>query len=382
MNMSRKVIVCLPLFSLALFSCAFISQVEAVTPNASLFFDIANKTINKGDEVTVSIRVNTGNRPVNAVSGSFKIPKNFELQSIETTDSILDFWVNEPKALNNVVSFQGVAVKKSYQGANGLIFTIRGIATASPTLTFNFSEGSVLSDDGLGTNVLGLLNKGLFAVRDIVLVAGTTKPTVVTNNSGVNTTSPNLALNNTPTVTPIIPPVITSISPPIDQSQSFSLLGKGTPNVLTKIDFQDITEPSFGRSFVQSVITDRVKLSDVEIQNDSGGIFSYVSPHNLVTGVYNVVPSYVSPDKAESIVGNGVKVFITENTLSKILIIIINALVLVIPVMTLVLLLIFLPWYFRRRLHVINKKMELEEEKIDAEERALMKNRGQARKIQ
>ena len=356
-------------FSLALFSCTFISYVEAVTPNTSLFFDVINNKVNKGDEVVVGIRVDASDQSINAVSGSFKIPtKSFTLESIETNASIIDFWVHEPKVADDTISFEGVALKKPYQGANGLIFTIKGIAVVKGTLTFNFNEGSILANDGLGTNVLGSLKSVLIAVRDTMPVVDTTKSTLAVNektskrtqeikstNSLASTVvaTENQAVSQTP---PIILPVITNVPAPIDPSQSFYLAGKGTPNVLTQIKFQDISDPSIGRKIVRSLRTDRI---------------SYVSPKNLVAGVYNAVPEYIGLTKTENLIGTGVKIFITENTLSRILIIIINVLILIIPILALVLIIIFLPWYFKKEAHIIGKRMELEEEKIDAEEKML-----------
>ena len=197
-----------------------------------------------------------------------------------------------------------------------------------------------------------------------------------------NTASQSIAPNSVPAVTAIIPPIITGSSPPINQSQSFSITGKGMPNALTKIQFQDVTDLSFGVRFVRFFDKGRISLSDVEIPNDSNGLFSYVSPSNLVAGVYNVVPSYVSLDNAKNVIGYGIKLFITDNILNRILMIIINALILVIPIMALILIIIFLPWYFKKELHVIGKKMELEEQKIDAEERNLAQDKAQRKRIQ
>ena len=62
---------------------------------------------------------------------------------------------------------------------------------------------------------------------------------------------------------------------------------------------------------------------------------------------------------------------VSETTVTKILISIINILVLVLPIIALGVLVFFLPWYFIKRTHLINKKMELEEEKINNEENKL-----------
>ncbi len=375
MSISRKILIYLPLFPLLLFSCVFISYAKADGPNATLFFSAGSRNFIKSDEINISIKVKTPDQTINAVSGSFKIPKSFKLESIETIGSIMDFWVSEPRVEANTISFQGVAIKKPYQGDNGLVFTIKGVATTAGKLQFNFGDGAILADDGQGTNVLGSLKGLTLSVKDIAPIASnssSTRPKVLTNNiakeiNDVN--SKNITLSST-----IFPPVITSDVPSINQTQNFTLKGKGTPNVLTKIKFQDITEPSFGVSLIRFLIKDRATLSDIEVKNDSNGLFSYVSPNNLVAGVYNALPEYTNSAQTGNIMGTGIKVFITENTLNKVLIIIINALVLIIPILVLILSIIFMIWYFIRRLHIMHKQMELDEKKIDAEERNLLKN--------
>lgn len=69
---------------------------------------------------------------------------------------------------------------------------------------------------------------------------------------------------------------------------------------------------------------------------------------------------------------NGVAL-LAETTIPRLLIYIINILVLVIPVIALLLLAFFLPWYFKKRTHLISKKLELEEEQINFQEDELIK---------
>lgn len=363
MGISRKTFLISVAF-FAIFSCAFILDAHA-SSDASLFFDTTQKIFNTGDEAVVSVRVESPNQNINAVTGSFKLPKNFRLESIEDTGGILDFWVMEPKAVNNVISFEGVAIKKPYRGDNGLVFSMRGIVTTPGTLSFRFDDGVILADDGLGTNILGSLRSLSIIIKDAVK-----PPDIATLDVQVDTTNGQIM-----TPAPILTPFITSKILPINPSESFTIEGKGTPNALTKIDFQDVTAPSVGVSLIRFLVKGRVPLSNVEVKNDANGVFSYMSPNNLVAGVYNAVPEYVNSDKTKGVIGTGIKLFIQEDTINKILIIIINVLVLVVPIMTLILIIIFLPWYFIRRLHIMRKQMEFEEQKIDIEERHLVEKK-------
>jgi hypothetical protein len=322
-----------------IFGAVFVPNTTLASGNASLFFDVAGKTFTKGDTLNINIKVNSSDKKINAVSGSFKIPKNFQLQSIETSGSFLDFWVNEPKVSGNILSFQGVAIKNPYQGSDGLIFSIKGVVTAKGTLSFNFKQGSILADDGLGTDVLGVLKGVSLVVKDVGVVAEKTEPNVATAPALVPT---------------VLPPVINSNFLAVDESENFSLKGKGVPNALTEINFENTEQPSWSEKiakFFTIAVRNEIEISHVDVQNDKNGAFSYEFPSNLVAGVYNVVPSYIDSNKNINIQGKGTQIYINENTICVILIAIINTLILVIPALALIIIILFL---FRYLLKILS----------------------------
>jgi len=334
------------------------------TGSAGLFLSAPSTQVEQGKKVTVDVKIQSPGQSINAISGAITFPEALvKVASISKDKSIVNLWTKDPTIERNKILFEGVILNPGFQGSSGLVFRVTFEAQHTGTALLGWSDGAILANDGLGTNILNSLKN-----LSLTIIKATSPEGNRTNQISDNTL---------PVTLSIIPPVITSISPPADPSQSFSITGKGTPNALTKIEFQDVTEPSLGVKFVRFFVKDRTQLADVELKNDNSGIFSYVSPKNLVAGVYNAVPSYQSSDKTESIIGYGIKVFIKDNTLNQILIVIINALVLIIPITALILIIIFLPWYFRKRLHIMNKQLELEEEKIGIQEKNLAGNKPQ-----
>jgi hypothetical protein len=329
--------------------------------SAGLFFSTPSRQTEEGEVFSVDVKVQSSLESINAISGGVTFPEAIvRVVSTSKDKSIINLWTQEPKIQTNKILFEGLILNPGWKGASGSVFKITFEAKRAGTVSLGFSEGAILANDGAGTNILGSL-KGLS----------------ITIGKNINPFEAGPSSAESPTVSKssqTTPPVITSVSPPANYSESFSVMGKGTPKATTKIEFQDVTEPSIGIRIVRSLVTNRVGLSDVEVKNDDKGIFSYISPKNLVAGTYNVVPSYVGDDKTENAIGYGIKLFVKDNILNEVLIIIINALVLVIPIVALVLIILFLPWYFKKRLRIMNRQMELEEEKIGAEGNSLMQN--------
>lgn len=112
----------------------------------------------------MSIRVNTENVAVNAVDGILAFNSNaLEVLSISKAGSVIGVWVQEPKYSNSqgVVDFSGVILNPGYTGRSGLVLTIVFRVKASGSI--NFSSGSVLANDGYGTNVLRAMTGSTFS---------------------------------------------------------------------------------------------------------------------------------------------------------------------------------------------------------------------------
>lgn len=327
--------------------------------SASLYFGIVPKSVQEGDIVTVSIRVKDKNEPINAVSGVVSFPENLlKVVSISKEKSLITLWTQEPKIERGRIPFEGVVLNPGFQGDNGLVFQVTFKAKNTGQVNLSFAEGSVLANDGLGTNVLSFLSGTNFRITGASIKPGLSLP----QNSIVQIPTKNKIVKL---------PVITNFSMATTVKTTFFLFGKGEPNALTKIVFRDISTKSLGEKFVASVDTKKLKLDEVIIKNNDKGVFSYIGPKNLLAGVYSATPFLVDTDKNIEKPGPGVQLLVSDSKIVKTLVVVINVLGLLIPIVTLCVIIYFIPWYSFRKMRVIKKKFGLEEEKIEITEHQL-----------
>jgi hypothetical protein len=141
-------------FYLSLFGFGFFlaPKVEA----ASLVISPATISVEEGQSVTLIVSVASPDQAMNAVSGTISFSKNIlEVTSLSKTSSIVSLWVTEPSFSNSggTASFEGVVLNPGFQGSSGRIFSLSFRAKAAGTATISFSSGSVLANDGQGTNI-------------------------------------------------------------------------------------------------------------------------------------------------------------------------------------------------------------------------------------
>jgi hypothetical protein len=109
-----------------------------------------------GQSFSVRIMVSSS-QAVNAVSAVLAYPTDkLQVTSISKIGSILNLWVEEPSFSNTqgTVSMEGVVPNPGYVGAGGPVVTINFRVIEAGTATLRFSSGSLLANDGYGTNIL------------------------------------------------------------------------------------------------------------------------------------------------------------------------------------------------------------------------------------
>lgn len=320
---------------------------------ASLFLNKSQSTVGEGDNITIDVKVKSPDQAINAVSGSITFPGDLlQIVSISRDNSILNIWTHDPNINRNKISFEGVILNPGYIGQGGNIFHITFQAKKIGTATISFNEGSLLANDGLGTNIIAGLNSTTFSIigsgaLDLI------RPIASTNNKL-------LAL-----------PVITEYSESVFSKDSVYLRGKGEPNAVTKLAFEEVSKKSFGEQFMDFIQSKKKRLTDVLVKNNDKGLFEYITPNNLVAGVYNATPFLVDDNTNTSKPGLGVRLFVSDSKIIKALIVFINVLILLIPIVGLIMLIYFIPWYSSRRMRILKRKMGLEEEKIQLTEHEL-----------
>lgn len=153
-----KSFACLLFFTLVLLPQARVSA-------DTLFVSPTAGNYNVGQTFSIRVLVSTSGRAVNAISGSVSFPREqMQVTSVSKTGSILSLWVVEPTFSNAVgsVNFEGVVPNPGYIGSSGTVLTINFRVVAPGDATVRVSSGSILANDGLGTNILRTMGTSSF----------------------------------------------------------------------------------------------------------------------------------------------------------------------------------------------------------------------------
>jgi len=139
-----------------LMSVAFVT-LPLTAEAATLYLSPSSGSHYKGENFKINILVSS-DIAINGVSGVLDFPTQYiKVVSIDKGNSVLNFWVEEPSfsnasALGNI-RFEGVALNPGFMGNGQNIATITFRADWQGTADLNFSQWSILANDGLGTDV-------------------------------------------------------------------------------------------------------------------------------------------------------------------------------------------------------------------------------------
>lgn len=143
---------------------------------ATLSVTPSSGTFRVGDSFSVSIAVASPAEAMNAAEGVLAFPKDLlQAVSVSKSGSIINLWAQEPSFSNSdgTVSFEGVALNPGFTGASGKILSVTFKVKSAGSAALSFSSGSVLANDGKGTNILTDLGRA-----ELVLSSGAERPSV------------------------------------------------------------------------------------------------------------------------------------------------------------------------------------------------------------
>lgn len=149
--------------ALLFFWGAFVFAVEA----ASLRLTPSTGVYQAGSTFTAQVQVVTGGDPVNAAEGTLSFnPNELSVVAVNRSSSIFNLWVAEPTFSNSAgtISFSG-GVPSGYSGSVGNVLTVTFRAKNAGSPRVSFTNGSVLANDGRGTNILTSMNGGSFTIQ-------------------------------------------------------------------------------------------------------------------------------------------------------------------------------------------------------------------------
>jgi len=159
-------------------SLLFFLLTPVVCLAATLSVSPSTGVYNAGSTFVVRLVVNTEGKPINAAEGTLKFnPQELTVVSVDRSNSIFNLWVTEPTFSNTAgtINFSG-GLPSGYTGANGSIFNIVFRTASAATARVSITGGSVLANDGMGTNVLSSMNGGNYTIQ---AVANVPRPEVV-----------------------------------------------------------------------------------------------------------------------------------------------------------------------------------------------------------
>ncbi len=163
--------------SLALAAAFFVFSFSPNTAEAAtLTLSPASGTHPQGQTFSVNVNLSTpATEAANAVSGRISFPQDvLDGVSVSKAGSIVNLWVREPSISNGEVVFEGLILNPGFQGNNGKLLSINFRGKKPGNASVDFSFGSVLANDGNGTNIL----RG-FGNASYVISAPSTNPTTV-----------------------------------------------------------------------------------------------------------------------------------------------------------------------------------------------------------
>ncbi len=168
----------------------FVSAAEAATLSVSP----ATGNFSTQNTITVSLEVNT-NQAINGVEGVLEFPTSkLELLRFSKSRSIMSMWVQEPSFSNGgqtgVFQFSAIKLNPGFVGSRGnvvdVVFRVKDAGVAN----LSFSSGSVLANDGKGSNLLSSFGSAVYT-----LVKTQNQGGVVVTAPGANNTLPTVSRN-------------------------------------------------------------------------------------------------------------------------------------------------------------------------------------------
>ncbi len=121
-----------------------------------------------GETFSVRIMVSSPRQAINAISGVLSYPSDkLQVTSVSKIGSVLSLWVQEPSFSNSkgTVTFEGVVPNPGFSESNGRVLAVNFKVVGTGTADVKLSSGSILANDGYGTNVLKTLGSASFTLE-------------------------------------------------------------------------------------------------------------------------------------------------------------------------------------------------------------------------
>lgn len=152
----------------ALLVAGFLLLVAPSAEAASLYFSPSSGSYTVGNTLSINVYVSSADQAMNAASGIISFPQDkLEVISFSKNSSIFALWVQEPSFSNSAgtVNFEGIVLNPGFTGSSAKVITITFRTKTAGNASLIFSSGSVLANDGKGTNILTSLGSAQFSLE-------------------------------------------------------------------------------------------------------------------------------------------------------------------------------------------------------------------------
>lgn len=114
--------------------------------------ELEDERVSKGEVVAIDIYAHTPTA-VNAIDFTFHYPEgNMSIFSIDTGESVITLWTEQPTATDGEIRFQGGTYRRGFTGEH-LIATVKARAEVAGVMEFNIDGARLLSGDGEANQV-------------------------------------------------------------------------------------------------------------------------------------------------------------------------------------------------------------------------------------
>lgn len=136
---------------------------------ASLSLSPPTGNFPKDKTFSVNVNVGSADQAMNAASATITFPNDkLQVVSISKTNSIINFWAQEPSFSNGsgTITFEGVALTPGYKGGSGKIITINFKGKQTGLADVKITKSDVFANDGFGTGILKSVANASFTIGE------------------------------------------------------------------------------------------------------------------------------------------------------------------------------------------------------------------------
>jgi hypothetical protein len=146
--------------------CIYFFTVPLCVDAATLKVHPSTGVYTVGKTFSISVLINTEGKSVNAADGQLTFnPRELQVVHVGRSGSIFNLWTEEPTFSNSAGTIVfGGGSPSGYTGSSGNVITITFKPLAGGNPKIQFKSGSILSADGMGTNILTHMASGAYTI--------------------------------------------------------------------------------------------------------------------------------------------------------------------------------------------------------------------------